>query len=169
MLSLNLIVRAVICHDGKFLVTAVDEGERELFYTFLGGHLHMGETLVQSVKREVFEETGLEVAVDKLLYIVENFFFRNTSKLHEIGYYFLCHPVKPVAGSLLDGLTPSSEEYIRPALVAQADLAEINFQPALLKQTLSEDARESFAGCPRAVIINELPGDVAAMSGVSRL
>lgn len=169
MLSLNLIVRAVICHEGKFLVTSVDEADREVFYTFLGGHMHMGETLVQCVKREVFEEIGLEVATDKLLYIVENFFHRRASKLHEIGYYFLCHTVKPVTGSMLESLIPSSEEYIQPALLTPAELAEINFQPALLKQALCEDARESFAGCPRAVIINELPEDVEAMSGVSRL
>lgn len=169
MLSLNLIVRAVICHEGRFLVTAVDEGERELFYTFLGGHVHMGETLTQSMQREVSEEIGLSVSVVKLLYIVENFFFRGAAKLHEIGYYFLCHPQRPVSGSLLETLSPNREEHILPTLMTPAQLHEANFQPELIKQTLCEDARENFAGCPRAVIINELPADVDALSGVSRL
>jgi len=169
MLSLNLIVRAVICHEGKFLVTAIDEGERDVFYTFLGGHVHMGETLVQSVTREIKEEIDLEVAPAKLLYVVENFFYRGASKLHEIGYYFLCHPVKELSGPLLDNLTPSREEYIRPLLLSPQELGDVNFQPALLKQTLTEDIRENFAGCPRSVVCNELPGDVDATSGVAPL
>ena len=169
MLSLNLIVRAVICSEGKFLVTAIDEGEREVFYTFLGGHVHMGETLVQSVSREIQEEIGLEVAPAKLLYVVENFFYRGAAKLHEIGYYFLCHPVRDFSGSLLDNLEPSREEYIKPLLLSPQELGDVNFQPSLLKQTLIEDIRESFAGCPRSVVSNELPGDVDATSGVAPL
>ena len=170
MLSLNLIVRTVIYHEGKFLVTALDDGLRTPFYSFLGGHVRVGETLQDCARREVQEEVGLEITPAKLLYVVENFFFRGATKLHEIGYYFLCLPAKLITGSLLDQLSPSAtEEMINPALLSPPELGEANFQPALLKQTLAEDARESFASCPRAVIINELPGDVDAVNGVYQL
>ncbi len=166
MLSLNLIVRAIVFHEGKFLVTVLDDGERAPFYAFLGGHLRAGETLLECARREVQEEAGLEVLPGKLLYVVENFFFRGAAKLHEIGYYFLCQPARPVSGSLLDVLSPNLDDLISPELLTPHALGEANFQPALLKQTLCEDARESFASCPRAVVINELPGDVEALGGV---
>ena len=169
MLSLNLIVRAVIVHDGEFLVTMLDDGTRTPFYTFLGGHVHMGESLLGSIRREVQEEVGLDVAPTKLLYLVENFFFRGSSKLHESGYYFLCLPASPISGPLLDLLAPSTDEEIQPVLLAPQKLAEVEFQPSLLKQTLCEDARENFASCPRAVVCNELPGDVDALTGVYAL
>lgn len=169
MLSLNLIVRAVIFHEGKFLVTVLDDGERAPFSAFLGGHVRLGETLQDCARREVSEEVGLKVTVAKLLYVVENFFYRGASKLHEIGYYFLCLPAKPVAGALLEKLSPNLDEMISPELLTPQELKKANFQPALLKQTLCEDARENFASCPRAVIVNELPGDVDAVSGVYQL
>jgi ADP-ribose pyrophosphatase YjhB (NUDIX family) len=169
MLALNLIVRAVIFHEGKFLVTVLDDGERAPFSAFLGGHVRIGETLQDCARREVSEEVGLKVDPAKLLYIVENYFFRGSSKLHEIGYYFLCKPVDAGGGSLLDRLTPNLDEMISPQMLTPQELSKASFQPAPLKVTLCEDARESFASCPRAVIINELPGDVDAQSGVYQL
>lgn len=169
MLALNLIVRAVIFHDGKFLVTVLDDGERAPFSAFLGGHVRIGETLQECARREVSEEVGLKVTPAKLLYVVENYFFRGSSKLHEIGYYFLCKPVDAGSGSLLDSLTPNLDEMISPQLLTPQELNSANFQPAPLKHALCEDARENFASCPRAVIINELPGDVDAQSGIYQL
>ena len=57
----------------------------------------MGETAEDAVKREVFEETGVEYAVDHLAVIHENFFNENTGSLkgmvcHEIALYYLMKP-----------------------------------------------------------------------------
>lgn len=169
MLSLNLIVRAVVVHQGKYLVSLLDDDERKPFYTFLGGHIHIGETLLDATRREVREEIGLAINPVKLLYVVENFFFRGSNKLHEIGYYFLCQPTDTNISNLLDTLTPSTDEQIRPHLLSPQELADDDFQPAILKQALVEDARENFAGCPRAVVCNELPGDVDTLSGIYAL
>ena len=53
MFALNLIARAVIVHDGKFLVTVLDDGKRAPFMTLLGGHMKVGEPMIDSVVREV--------------------------------------------------------------------------------------------------------------------
>jgi len=169
MLSLNLVVRAVIVHEHKLLVTALDDGKRPLFYTLLGGHLHLGESLLECVKREVDEEIGLQTVPSKLLYIVENYFARETERLHEIGYYFLCHPAQPVAGELLDLLDPNFEEWISPELMSGDELRASEFQPSALKELLARDLAAKFAEGPKLVVINELPGDVEAESGIYRL
>jgi len=169
MLSFNLIVRAVIYHEGQLLVTAVDDGTRELFYTFLGGHLAVDETLASCAIRQVEEEVGLTVAPVKLLYIIENYFYRGTEKLHEIGYYFLCDLAEQVRGSLSGHLEPNLKEDIRPEMMNLEDFAVSPFQPKLVREMVMHDFGSSFALCPKLAVINELPGDVEAESGVFRI
>lgn len=43
-------------------------------YAFPGGHLEFGETLEECAKREILEETGLEISNIKILGITEDFF-----------------------------------------------------------------------------------------------
>ncbi len=166
MLSLNYIVRAVIIHEGKFLVTCLDDGEREPFFTFLGGHVSLGETVIEAVAREASEETGIAVAPSKLLYICENFFVRGRSKLQELGFYFLCHPTEPVEGDLVEFITPNLGEGINPKLLSPAELVELNFQPAKMARIIAGDLENNFSDAPKLVVINELPGDATAQGGV---
>ena len=166
MLSLNLIVRAVIVHEGRLLTYVLNDGERQPFHTLLGGHFKLGETVTSAIVRELEEEVGLAVAPVKLLYIVENYFARHVQKLHEIGFYFLCAPVQPVTGGFLSQLKPDEEELISPELVDPKDLPSLNFQPEPLRALLAKDIAAGFTECPRLVVINELPGDVMAASGV---
>lgn len=67
--------------------------ERESYYYSVGGGVHMGESAEEAVKREVFEETGVNYEVDRLVFIHENFFIGSGSlenkKCHEIAFYFL--------------------------------------------------------------------------------
>ena len=157
MFGLNLIARAVIVHDGKFLLTVLDDGKRAPFHNLLGGHMKLGEPMIDSVVREVREEVGLDVAPVKLLYLMENYWARQGSKLHEIGYYFLCHPIRPVDGDLLSQLTPDREELIAPELLTPEELMEANFQPEPLKKFLVQDLATKWANCPRLIVHNELP------------
>jgi 8-oxo-dGTP pyrophosphatase MutT (NUDIX family) len=158
MFGLNLIARAVIVHEGKFLLTVLDDGKRAPFHNLLGGHIKVGEPMIECVVREVREEVGLEVAPLKLLYIMENYFARGSSKLHEIGYYFLCHPLRPIEGELLGQLQADTEELIAPELLTPEELMACNFQPEPLKQYLAADLADRWAHCPRLIVHNELPG-----------
>jgi len=56
----------------------------------------MNETAEEAVKREVFEETGVEYEVDRLAVIHENFFYGETGlkdlDCHELAFYFFMKP-----------------------------------------------------------------------------
>ena len=85
---------AIIVEDGCVLFAGNDN---EDYLYSIGGAVHMGETAEDAVKREVFEETGVEYAVDHLAVIHENFFNKNTGSLkgmvcHEIALYYLMKP-----------------------------------------------------------------------------
>lgn len=84
---------AIIIEDGAVLFAS---NERENYYYSIGGGVHMGEPAEEAVKREVFEETGVEYEVDRLVFIHENFFKGDGSlegkNCHEICFYFLMKP-----------------------------------------------------------------------------
>lgn len=62
--------KAVVIHDGRvLLVRAIVDGDD--CYLLPGGGQEPGETLSEAVVREVFEETGLTVRVERLLWINE--------------------------------------------------------------------------------------------------
>ena len=69
--------KAVILHDGKVLVlreaSSYDEGTKEGKYQMPGGRVELGEPFLDGLKREVMEETGLEVIVGEPFYVGEWF------------------------------------------------------------------------------------------------
>ncbi|WP_426126872.1 NUDIX hydrolase [Pararhizobium sp. PWRC1-1] len=71
--------------DGYVLV---HRAVHEDFWTFPGGRAEIGETSVETLKREMIEELGVEVSVGRMLWTVENFFRYEERDYHEIGFYY---------------------------------------------------------------------------------
>ena len=86
---LNIRAGAIIMKDEKLLMVGND---RNYLYS-VGGRLKFGETAEEAVIREVFEETGVKMEVDRLGFMHENYFYgdapSNLNKLiYEISFYF---------------------------------------------------------------------------------
>lgn len=65
-----VVVKGVILHEGRILIVkraADDEVGRDTWET-VGGKIEFGEDLETALTREVEEETGLKVTVEKILY-----------------------------------------------------------------------------------------------------
>lgn len=62
---------AVIIHDGQILMLN-NKSNGKLF--FPGGGIKIGERIEEALKREVREETGLEIQVEKFIHFKEQFF-----------------------------------------------------------------------------------------------
>jgi 8-oxo-dGTP diphosphatase len=67
------------------------------FWALPGGRMDPGETIEQTVIREVKEETGLEV---KIVRVVGEYVERGTREEIEYEYYPTCFVVEPVGGEL---------------------------------------------------------------------
>ena len=84
----NYRVGAIIIHNGKYLLM----GNPEAPYLYsVGGRVHYGETTEETVVREVLEETGVSLQVDRPLFFQEQIFDEEVSKehVHEIAVYYL--------------------------------------------------------------------------------
>ena len=63
--------------------------ERDDFWALPGGRGEMMEPSPETLRREMREEAGLAIDVDRLLWVVENFFDYRGKTWHELGLYFL--------------------------------------------------------------------------------
>ncbi len=69
----RIAIKAVIVKDKKVLVlreaVTYKEGTNHGRYHFPGGRLNIGEPFLQGLKREVREETGLEITIKNPLFV----------------------------------------------------------------------------------------------------
>lgn len=87
---INIRVGAIIMQGGKFLM--VGNGRSDYLYS-VGGRIKFGETAEEAVKREVLEETGVEMEIDRLGFVHENYFVgdspsNNGKLIYEISFFF---------------------------------------------------------------------------------
>ncbi len=78
---------AIILRDRHVLMAV---NERDPYYYSVGGAVHLGESVREAAVREVLEETGALMEIDRLAFIHENFFIGNDGlNWHEVAFYFL--------------------------------------------------------------------------------
>lgn len=94
----NLRAAAIIIRDGTVLV---HRAETDDFWAMPGGRVECFEPTPETLRREMMEELGCEVRVERLLWIVENFFDYEEKNFHEIAFYHLVTLVEPVPERLL--------------------------------------------------------------------
>ena len=87
---LNIRVGAIIMKDGKVLMVG---NERANYLYSVGGRIKFGETAEEAVVREVLEETGVKMEIERLGFVHENYFYgdapSNLGKLiYEISFFF---------------------------------------------------------------------------------
>ena len=78
-------VGGVVVKDGKALIIKRGHEPRKGEWSLPGGRVELGETLIEAVRREIREETGLEVEVGALLEVFD--------RVHRVGdrvqYHFV--------------------------------------------------------------------------------
>ncbi|RSD28792.1 NUDIX hydrolase [Mesobacillus subterraneus] len=89
----NYRVAAIMIVDDHVLI---HRQAHEQHWALPGGRVEILEDSQTSIVREMKEELGIEIKVDRLLWFTENFFGYNNKDYHEIGLYY---KVSPVSGS----------------------------------------------------------------------
>lgn len=101
-------VGGVLIHNGHVLCQAAPE---QGFWFLPGGRAELGESAATTLFREMQEELGVTMKIERLLYIVENFFTHFRSSEHELGLYFLMTaPANAYIFQSLEPFTHADEE-----------------------------------------------------------
>ena len=103
---------AVLIEDGRILLVR-QQVSPERGWSLPGGHVEPGETLEECLLREMQEETGLEVALDRLLYVCD----RIEGDSHVVHITFVPRRV----GGELGARRPPSAEPIQEARMVPVD------------------------------------------------
>ena len=82
---------AVVIDGGKILLNNTKSTGK---YWFPGGAVDLGEKLEDAIKREVREETGIEIEIEKFLLFKEMFFYYEPSDeaYQNFSFFYLCKP-----------------------------------------------------------------------------
>lgn len=120
--NFNVAVKGLIFCDGKFLIMQrSDKSRGEFYYWELpGGRMEFGENPEEALKREVKEETGLQVELISPLNVWT--FFREVNT-QTVGINFLC-----IAGVQDVQL---SYEHIDFRWVEEVDMLNYDFHPTI--------------------------------------
>ena len=87
---IRVCVRGLIIHDNCIALNEFNDGEH---YNLPGGGAEPGETIREAVVREIKEETGLDVEVGELLFVVDhepNKCGSRIGDIHKLHLIFRC-------------------------------------------------------------------------------
>lgn len=113
----NVRVGAIIIKDERVLMVRNSEAE---YYYSVGGRIQFGESAEEAVRREVLEETGCALEVERLGFVHEDFFLGDSADklgrpIYEIGFYFYMKTpaaFEPVCRSLADNGAAERLEWV---------------------------------------------------------
>ncbi|MBN1808479.1 MAG: NUDIX domain-containing protein [Planctomycetes bacterium] len=137
--------KAVIIRDGSILLQCNRDALGEYWLLPGGGQKH-GEALHDALRREVLEETGLEITPGPLLHVREYIGARHEfaeldAGVHQVEFMFRC---EAVPGSSVASPAGPDDNQVGVEWVDIADLAELPVYPGVLKELLA--AGEPYAG-----------------------
>ena len=139
-LNIRVGVYAVIIEDNKILLTRQWDG-----YSLIGGGVEKGETIEESIVREVKEETGLTIMPDKIIHQATTFFKRNAEAQanQSIQLYFTHSQLYGQINN--DNITDSEKTYTNgtPEWVDLDKIEDINFRHSVSLRTILGAYRET--------------------------
>ena len=81
--KLNIRAAGLIIHNNKILTHRNINADH---YCLPGGRVELGESSDKTIKREIKEELGKDIEIQKYVSTIENFFILDGKKYHEIFF-----------------------------------------------------------------------------------
>jgi len=141
-------VRAIVINGDKLLVMKRNKFGHE-YYTLIGGGVDLGEDTEAALRRELREETGLEVGQARLVFLEDG------GDMYGIQNIFLC---EYIGGD--PALSPDSEEakitalgrnIYEPIWLPLKELMQVNFRSTSVRDAVLEGVRRGFPAEPQTL------------------
>ena len=144
-------VAGLAVQDGYVLLTKADQDE---YWILPGGRVELGEDTRTALERELMEETGREVQVGDLLWVVEDFFHLDGTYHHELAFTYAIFPEDlTILSSTWTHRTADGDTRIELRWFDLDHLEAVPFRPAFLKAELQHPPE-----IPQHVIVREPNG-----------
>ncbi len=127
-------VGGVVIHEGRALLIKRGSAPLEGQWSIPGGNLELGESIEEGVRRELTEETGIEVRVLGMIEAFDRIFRDDAGKIqfHFVIVDYLCE--------LLSGEAMAASDVTDTAWVREEDLGRYS-----LTETATRVLRKAFA------------------------
>jgi len=134
-------IRAVVTNNNQMLVMKRNKFGKE-YYTLIGGAVEMGEELETALRRELMEETSMEVGAVQLVFVEE------AEAPYGTQYVYWCEYKggDPVLGAdtVEAEINKSGKNTYEPMWLPIAELPNVNFVSKSLKQALIDSFQHGF-------------------------
>jgi len=139
MRKVRVSAKAVIIEDNQLLVME-HNGDDGIYYILPGGGQRNGEDLVSTIKRECFEEAGIEISVGDVLYLRDYIegnheFAGHKPGFHQVEIMFSCRMLDQ---NVLGGGEKMDERQIGTAWLPMNSLKQYALYPAVLKEVITD-------------------------------
>lgn len=134
----NYCVRAIIEQDEKILILCVNDAD---YYHLPGGHVEIGETSAQALLREIQEEVGIEVTLEKSVIVNEQFYNKKDTNNHSVIIYYLAKPKDKIKTQNSVRIEQGRTKMIKNELrwVTRDELKNIDLRPTLIKDLIMKN------------------------------
>lgn len=147
----RLAVRAVITQEDRLLLVNAFADPAEDLWCCPGGGVLAGADLPANLAREVYEETGLTIAVGPFLALSE---FRADSGFHQVDLFFAAH----ITQGTLDPDWADPEGVVRTRrFVPKAALGALRVKPDFIAELAFGTAPARYRGMARMVLPHASP------------
>jgi len=128
-------VAGMVLHEDHVLLTIRGKAPNESMWGLPGGVVEVGETLVEAVKREVFEETGVIVEPVELITVFDSIHRDDQGRIrfHYVLFEYLC---EYISGDVCAGDDAPDAQWVRVD-----DLGSVPIMPStcrFIEKTLRE-------------------------------
>lgn len=132
-------VSGILLVDDKILTVKINNND---FYCLPGGHVELMENTKDAILREFKEETKINVDINRLLFITENFFNGNLGKFHELGFYYLLNPLEKVNTNDYELLEKDKDGIVKLTFkwIKKDELK--NFKPEFIKNEIDFNSKD---------------------------
>ncbi len=116
-------VGGVVVQDGRALIVKRAHEPRKGEWSLPGGIVELGETLVEAARREIKEETGLDVEVGEVLDVFDRVHrLDGRIQYHFVIVDYLCRPIR---GTLQAGDDAEGVAWVAPDEIASYGVNDV--------------------------------------------
>ena len=135
--KLNIRTGGLIIHNNKILA---HKNINKDHYCIPGGRIELGENSETTIKREIQEELGKDIDMLKYSSTIENFFYMNEKKYHEL-YFLYRVEFKNEEDKKIEYTMHNMEgkDYLQYEWLDIDKIDEYNILPECLKDMLKKD------------------------------